>query len=80
MLKTLKISQIKLPNRKCNKESIEYKTLLESITRVGLLNPIVVEKVSENKYLVVDGLSRINCLKDLSVEEIDAQVKGEIVR
>ena len=56
--------------RKHSKESIEQ--VKESITRFGVVDPIVVNNASNRKNVVIGGHLRIKALKELGYKEIPA--------
>lgn len=40
------------------------RSLQDSINEYGILTPLVVERISENKYKLIDGRSRIGCIPE----------------
>ena len=69
-IKIIKISNIKIGdrNRKFNRESC--KELADSIQKIGLLQPIVID----NNYNLIAGLHRLEATRILSWEEIPCQI------
>jgi len=59
-----------------NSEQIEE--LAKSIKEQGLLQPIVVRKISEQKYQIVSGERRFRALKSLEEEEIPVIIRNDI--
>ncbi len=49
--------------------------LKNSISKVGLIEPIVVRALDNNKYEVVCGMRRYYALKDLKIGEVECSVK-----
>lgn len=65
--------------RAVNKESEEYKGLLDSIRKVGLMNPISVRKQIEPEYKtefyeLIDGLHRYTAVCELGLPEIEVNI------
>src|SRR3954469_21290947 len=67
--------------RPVDKTSEEYKGLVDSVRRNGILNPISVREVpnpdpndKEPLYSVVDGLHRFTAAGDAGLESIPAQI------
>ncbi|MDO8281153.1 MAG: ParB N-terminal domain-containing protein, partial [Thermodesulfovibrionia bacterium] len=48
-------------------EHFEY--LKRSIKTFGLIVPLVVQKIDEEKYLLIDGERRYNALKELGIKK-----------
>lgn len=71
MLEESSIIQIPLDNlvpNKINPKSmteLQFKKLKKSIEQLGLLNPIIVRKLSETKYEIIDGEHRYKAFKEL---------------
>lgn len=42
-------------------------TLDESIKKYGILNALVVRRVSKNRYRLIDGRNRLGCVSDDSL-------------
>jgi ParB/RepB/Spo0J family partition protein len=82
-LLTLKISDIREnPNalRPVNRQTEEYLSLVSSIKRDGILNPIVVREckdpeTGETFYSLVDGLHRFSAAKDAGLDTIPVHCK-----
>lgn len=53
----------------------KYEELKDSISRVGVLSPIIVRKIEDNKYEIISGHNRTRCLKELGITEIPAIIK-----
>ena len=48
----------------------EYKQLKDSITRFGLVDPIIVNKNEERKNIIVGGHQRVRIAKDMKIKEV----------
>ena len=70
---TIKIDEINVTDRKRQADSEKIKELSESISRIGLLNPISVSKDSDG-YRLIAGLHRLSACKLLNWTEIQANV------
>ena len=68
----LKISNISVGDRLRGIDRKKVERLKESISRVGLINPITV-----SNGVLVAGLHRLTAFKELGIEEIDCNVIGE---
>lgn len=68
----LKISNISVVDRLRGIDRKKVERLKESISRVGLINPITV-----SNGVLVAGLHRLTAFKELGIEEIDCNVIGE---
>lgn len=53
----------------------KYEELKDSISRVGVLSPIIVRKIEDNKYEIISGHNRTRCSKELGITEIPAIIK-----
>ena len=59
---------------------LEYATprdkekLMNSIKQFGLEEPLMVTEIEDNRYLIIDGHRRYDCLKDLGVKSIICQI------
>ena len=67
--------------RPVNRQSEDYLSLVESIKTMGILNPILVREVIDEKtkaksYSLVDGLQRFTAAKDAGLKEIPAHIKS----
>src|SRR4051812_12468570 len=65
--------------RPVDKTTLEYKELVDSIVKHGVMNPISVREVKDPNtgaifYGLVDGLHRYNGAMDAGLTEINAQV------
>lgn len=72
-----KIAESRRPLRIVNKRTIEYRELVESMRRDGLLQPILVRpfKKGDFEYEVVEGGHRYNGAKELHWKEIACLVR-----
>lgn len=68
----LKISNISVGDRLRGIDRKKVELLKESISRIGLINPITV-----SNGVLVAGLHRLTAYKELSIEEIDCNVIGD---
>jgi ParB family chromosome partitioning protein len=64
------------PRQNFDEESI--KELAQSIKENGLINPITVTKIEENKYEIIAGERRYRACKYLEWKEIDAIIKNNV--
>lgn len=48
--------------------------VLESIKKNGVLVPIIVREIENNKYEIISGHNRVNCSKELHLSTIPAQI------
>ena len=48
----------------------QYKHLKDSITRFGLVDPIIVNKNKERKNIIVGGHQRVKVAKDMDIKEV----------
>jgi len=64
------------PRQNFDEESI--KELAQSIKENGLINPITVTKIEENKYEIIAGERRYRACKYLGWKEIDAIIKNNV--
>jgi ParB-like chromosome segregation protein Spo0J len=51
------------------KESAKYRALLSSVREVGIVEPLSVFPQKGGKYLLLDGHSRVEALRELGIEE-----------
>ena len=51
-------------------EKDEYKQLKDSITRFGLVDPIIVNKNEDRKNIIVGGHQRVRIAKDMKIKEV----------
>lgn len=62
MIIEIPINKIKLPkHRKVNKNDENYKLLVESVRKMGMLNPVLID----TKNRLIDGLCRISALLEI---------------
>ena len=52
----------------------KFEELKESISRSGVLSPIIVRK-KEDRYEIISGHNRTKCCKELDIKEIPAIIK-----
>jgi len=69
----IKINQI-VQNENCRNRNVEIDSLMDSIKGVGMLEPIGVVKIANNRYEVLYGNRRFMAVKKLGYFEIDAIV------
>ena len=48
----------------------QYKNLSDSITRFGLVDPIIINKNDERKNIIIGGHQRVKVAKDLNIKEV----------
>jgi ParB-like chromosome segregation protein Spo0J len=72
-LKKIKLSQIRLETSYRNKE--KDLSLELAINRYGLKVPLIVEKESENQYVLVDGYRRFYALEFLGIKDAECSVE-----
>ncbi len=67
------------PLRPDVKMSAKYRQILTSIRAVGLVEPPVVtpDRSNPGSYLLLDGLLRIEALRDLGIEQVDCLVSTD---
>jgi ParB-like chromosome segregation protein Spo0J len=72
----IKIKDVLTPNYKhrFRSDSVDDKTLQDLINMYGVTNPIVVKKTKRKKYILLDGLQRLKCCKNLGLKEIRATI------
>ncbi len=74
---TIPIDQIVLPEYQprqyFSEESLEE--LADSIRRFGVLQPVVVQPVSQNRYLLIAGERRVRAAKKAGLKEIPAYIR-----
>jgi len=69
------ISNIMINNRK--RESYTLDDLIKSISKIGLLNPITLKIISNEKYELVSGFRRLKTAEKLQFTTIDANILDE---
>ncbi len=82
VLKTVSISQIrenKTALRPVDRTGTDYKELLESVKRSGVLNTICVRECKDTEtgtmyYGLIDGLHRFTAAKDAGLDKIDVKI------
>lgn len=57
-----------------------HNRLYRSLDDIGLQNPLIVKKVAENKYRIIDGHRRYKCVKELKWKTVPCRVYGELPR
>ena len=55
-------------------DEIKKKEVLESIKENGVLVPIIVRKIDNEKYEIISGHNRVDCSKELELSTIPAQI------
>jgi len=55
--------------------SASLEELKESIKNFGLIEPLVVRNINDNKYEVICGMRRYYALKDLGIKEVECTVR-----
>lgn len=53
----------------------KFEELKESISRAGVLSPIIVRKKDSNRYEIISGHNRCRCCKELEIKNIPAIIK-----
>ncbi|PMB47938.1 chromosome partitioning protein ParB [Fischerella thermalis CCMEE 5330] len=73
---TLPLSQIILPPSQPRRyfDPVKLKSLADSIKEVGLLEPIAVRKIEEDKYELIAGERRLKACEIAGVEEISVTI------
>jgi ParB-like chromosome segregation protein Spo0J len=67
----LRLDQL-LPTKQVSdalKQTPTYKVIVASIGEVGVIEPLIVHRQKDGKYLLLDGHSRLEALRGLGVEE-----------
>jgi len=59
-------------------DSAQLKQLEQSIAQNGILQPIILEKLAVNKYLLIDGERRFRCATKLGLKIMPAEVVGKM--
>lgn len=54
----------------------DYQQLKESIARVGILNPIIVRKIEDDKFEIFSGHNRLKVAKELGINLIPARIRN----
>lgn len=78
-VRLLDIRENKTALRECNRDTVEYKELLESVKMHGVFQTITVrecvdEQTQQTYYGLVDGLQRYTAAKDAGLDELDVKV------
>lgn len=55
-------------------DEIKKQEVLESIRENGVLVPIIIRKIENGKYEIISGHNRVECLKELNLSTIPAQI------
>lgn len=63
---------------KVNTNTDEFKELKNSISIQGILQPIIVKELENNKYMILSGERRYTCAKELGIRSIEARVCEDI--
>ena len=48
-----------------NTSKMQYLNLMSSIQSIGLFSPLIIQKKSDGKYMIISGHSRVKALKDI---------------
>lgn len=79
-MQTLKISQLKpdpgQPRQEFDPRDLEL--LKKSIASQGILQPLVVEKNGDGRYLIVDGERRFRASTQLGLKEVPVEIVGKM--
>jgi len=76
---TLKVEEISFNLFNPNKMSEEkYAALKESILQDGIQQPVIVRKVADDLYELIDGENRIRIAKELKIQNVKALVKSAV--
>lgn len=78
-VRLLDIRENKTALRECNRETPEYKELLSSVKKVGVIQTITVRECVDSQtqakyYGLVDGLQRFTAAKDAGLDSLDVKV------
>lgn len=60
--------------RGVNKETDDYKGLVQSIRSFGVIDSISVRDIGEGQFAIVNGLQRLTACRDLGIAEIPANI------
>src|SRR6516164_6732916 len=71
------LSQIEVPNDR-QRRKVFTTDLLHSISRRGVVTPIVVEQTSSGNYLLVTGERRLTASRELGIPDIPARLAGSL--
>ena len=71
------LSQIEVPHDR-QRRKIFTTDLLHSISRRGVVTPIVVEQTSSGNYLLVTGERRLTASRELGIPDIPARLAGSL--
>lgn len=52
----------------------DYQDLVDSVREIGVLNPIIVRRVKEDKFEVIDGNKRVLAARVRGLRTIDAKI------
>ena len=77
-IKKIKISQIEFDDNQPRKDIVNVGELSNSINKEGLMTPIELLDLGNDKYKVIDGERRLRACILLKYEEIDAIIKNKI--
>ena len=81
MLKYIPLNQITVPETKLRgvrDGDPEYQDLLLSIQKHGVLEPILLRSIEEDKYSLVNGLQRLSCAQRCQHDVIPARIDENI--
>lgn len=73
-IKTAAILDPRRPLRLVNKNSVDYREIVDSVRRDGILQPILVRPV-DDKYEVVEGAHRLEAAKEADIEWMPCLVR-----
>lgn len=62
------------PRKYFNAEKL--KTLIESIRKYGIMNPLIVEEIGKDKYLLTDGERRFRAAQELKLKEVPVIIEA----
>ena len=70
-----------VPFRACNSQTYHgerLEQLINSIERKGLMSPIIVRPIADEKYEIICGHNRVNAMRELGRDVIQAYVKNDL--
>lgn len=65
-------------SRQFNLDDPEFRQLQESIKRLGILEPIIVQQYEQGMFLLIEGERRWTVAKNLGIKEIPALVQNKL--
>ncbi len=69
----IKLNQIQM-SRTVNREAPMFKALCNSINLISQQEPILVKKLPDNRYEIVDGNKRVAAMAILKISFVDCEV------